>query len=55
LFAAQVTIFVGIDAATEVPYGAGGSLAIPANSTKVNVETANWWVWQLASPRPACM
>ena len=41
--ASQVTIFVGIDAATQVPYGAGGSLDIPANATKVNVETANWW------------
>jgi hypothetical protein len=48
--ASQVTVFVGIDAATQVPYGAGGSLDIPANATKVNVETANWWAGLLGLP-----
>lgn len=38
----KVTMYLGIANATTVPYGAGNTLAIPADATKVNVESANW-------------
>lgn len=41
-----VTMFLGIPSTTQVQYGTGGNITVPADATKVNVESANWWVPQ---------
>ena len=42
LNARSITTYIGIYNATSVPYGANGTLAIAANSTKTNIEVSNW-------------
>jgi hypothetical protein len=47
-----VTMFLGIPNTTQVQYGTGANITVPADATKVNVESVNWWV--PAAALPAC-
>jgi hypothetical protein len=45
-------MFLGIPNTTQVQYGTGANITVPADATKVNVESVNWWV--PAAALPAC-